>query len=74
MLMQAWQPDIALRGKLDLEASAVLDATHVELTSASWMAEPLEVQTSQWNIAEPRMKGEFSGRIDSQNITRTRNR
>lgn len=70
MLMQAWQPDINLRGKLDLEASAVLDATHVELTSATWMAEPLEVQTSQWNIAEPRMKGEFNGRIDSQNITR----
>jgi hypothetical protein len=70
MLMQAWQPDIALRGKLDLEASAVLDASHIELTTATWMAEPLEVQTSQFNIAEPRMKGEFQGRIDSQNITR----
>lgn len=70
MWMQAWQPDIALRGKLDLEASAVLDAKHIELTTATWMAEPLEVQTSQFNIAEPRMKGEFKGRIDSQNITR----
>lgn len=70
MLMQLWQPDIALHGKLDLEAAAVLDATHIELTSATWMAEPLEVHTSQWNIAEPRMKGEFKGRIDSQNVTR----
>ena len=69
-LMQAWQPDIAMRGKLDLEASAVVDASHIELTKANWMAEPLEVQTSQWNIAEPRMKGEFQGRVDSQNLTR----
>lgn len=69
-LMQAWQPEIAMRGKLDLEASAVVDASHIELTKANWMAEPLEVQTSQWNIAEPRMKGEFQGRVDSQNLTR----
>jgi translocation and assembly module TamB len=70
LLWQSWQPDIAFRGKLDLEASALVDATHVELTKATWMAEPLEIQTSQWNIAEPRMKGEFQGRIDSQNVTR----
>lgn len=70
MLLQTWSPDIALRGKLDLEATAVVDASHIELTKASWMAEPLEIRTPQFNIAEPRMKGEFQGRVDSQNITR----
>jgi hypothetical protein len=70
MLWNTWQPDIALRGKLDFEAAALVDASHVEVTKANWMAEPLEVQTSQWKIAEPQMKGEFQGRIDSQNLTR----
>ena len=62
---------VDLNGKLQLAASGRIDLEHVEILSANWSGQPIQVITPQLSFAEPRVVGNFQGRFDSSNLTRT---
>ncbi|MFK7738530.1 MAG: hypothetical protein AB8B50_21065 [Pirellulaceae bacterium] len=63
---------IEISGNLQLAASGLLGREHVELTSANWNGQPIQVFTPQLSFVEPRMVGKFKGHFDSRDMTRTR--
>lgn len=63
-------PGIVLGGKCELDARGALDLTHIEVTQANFVMQPFTVRSGETTFQEPRMVGNFKGRIDSQNITR----
>jgi translocation and assembly module TamB len=62
---------IEVSGNLQLAASGSVGREHVELTSANWNGQPIQVFTPQLSFIEPRMVGKFKGHFDSRDVTRT---
>lgn len=63
-------PGISVGGRCDVTVKGQLDLTHVEITEAQWNAEPFTVKGSGFAISEPKMQGDFAGRVDSQALSR----
>ena len=63
-------PGIKLGGKCELDARGALDINHLEVTQASFVTEPFMVKSGDTVFRESRLVGNFTGRIDSQNIGR----
>ena len=63
-------PGMTLGGKCELEARGALDVNHVEVTQANFVTEPFILKSGETVLRESRMVGNFTGRIDSQNIGR----
>jgi len=63
-------PGIRLGGKCELEARGAMDINHIEVTKANFVTEPFMVTSGETVFREPRMVGNFAGRIDSQSIGR----
>ncbi|MBX3421461.1 MAG: hypothetical protein KF752_07890 [Pirellulaceae bacterium] len=63
-------PDIDVQGTMRLAASGKLDRQHVELLQANWDMEPVQFRMSDMALAEPKMIGNFKGRVDTADLTR----
>ena len=63
-------PGVILGGKCELDARGALDINHIEVTQANFVTEPFLVKSGETTFQESRLVGNFSGRVDSQNITR----
>lgn len=63
-------PGVQLGGHCELEARGAVDMVHLEVTQANWTTEPFVVNASGTNIREAQLVGNFTGRVDTQNITR----
>ncbi len=63
-------PGIKLGGKCELDARGALDISHLEVTQANFVTEPFMVKSGDTLFRESRLVGNFTGRIDSQNIGR----
>lgn len=63
-------PEVDVRGNLQLVANGLIDLHHVELLSANWGSKPIEVHTPTVSFAEPQMVGKFTGRVDTNDLTR----
>lgn len=63
--------EMSVNGKLQLAANGLLDMQHLELHAANWNGEPIQVVTPQLSFSEPRVVGNFKGRIDTNALTRT---
>ena len=69
-LFTGMDPGVQLGGKCQLEARGALDITHLEVTQANFVTEPFTLKSGETAFRESRMVGNFTGRIDSQNIGR----
>ena len=63
-------PGVQVGGQCELDASGVIDATHVQLTKASLNATEFNVQSGTSRYFEPQLIGNFEGRIDTQDLTK----
>ena len=65
------QPEVDVSGFIQLAASGAMNLGHVEITSANWNGQPVQVMTPQMSFIEPSVVGSFKGRVDSSDLTRT---
>lgn len=63
-------PEMSLAGTASLALSGRMDLGHVEVLQANWRAQPLRVQSPQFNLAETQMVGNFRGLIDTTDLSR----
>ena len=59
---------LELGGQCDLDAKGVVDASHVEVASASFQAKDFFVQSGGTKFYEPNVVGNFQGRVSSDDI------
>ena len=63
-------PGVQIGGNCELDASGVIDMTHVELTKATLNASDFNVQSGTTRYFEPQLLANFDGRIDTQDLTK----
>ena len=63
-------PGITLGGNCQLDAVGALDMNHIEVTQANFVTEPFLVKSGDTSFRESQLVGNFTGRVDSQNIGR----
>lgn len=63
-------PDVDVHGNIQLAVSGRMDTSHVEVLQANWESTPVALRTADFAFAEPRMVGNFKGRIDTTDLTR----
>ena len=70
MAFQALPTDLVLGGSVSLGVEGRLDMQHAEVLQATWRMEPFELSSSQVQVAESQMVGNFKGRVDTSDIAR----
>lgn len=68
MAFQALPADLVLGGNVKLGLDGRLDMQHAEVLQATWEMEPFELSTSQVQVVESKMQGNFKGRVDTSSI------
>jgi translocation and assembly module TamB len=78
--MNAWQkrgqivagidPGLTIEGRCDLKATGAIDTKHVEITTASFSAQPLTLRGEGFAMRESRVEGSFNGRFDSSDVAK----
>lgn len=63
-------PDVDASGKIQLAVSGKIDLAHVEVLQANWDAEPVHFRYADLAMSEPKMVGNFKGRVDTNDLTR----
>ena len=63
-------PEMDIQGQIQMAVSGRLDTSHVEVLQANWDSKPVSVRTADFAMAEPRLIGNFKGRIDTADLTR----
>ncbi len=63
-------PGVYLGGNCNLEAKGMIDASHMELTSASMSTKDFLVQSGATKFSEPDLVATFKGRVDTKDIAR----
>ena len=63
-------PDVDVQGAIQLAVSGRIDLEHAEILQANWDTEPLRLRVADFALAEPKMVGNFKGRIDTNDLTR----
>lgn len=69
MAFQALPADLTLGGNVSLGAGGRLDMQHAEILQATWRMQPFELSSSQVQVSESQMEGNFKGRVDTSNIS-----
>ncbi len=69
MAFQALPADLVLGGNVNLGVEGRLDMQHAEILQATWRMQPFELSSSQVQISESQMAGNFKGRVDSSSIS-----
>lgn len=59
---------VDISGNINLAVGGRLDMQHVEVSSANWNAEPLQISTEQMSFSENRMIGSFKGLVDTNDF------
>ena len=70
MAFQVLPTDLVLGGSVSLGVEGRLDMQHAEVLQATWRMEPFELSSSQVQVAESQMVGNFKGRVDTSDIAR----
>lgn len=65
---QALPDDLVLGGNVNLGVEGRLDLQHAEVMQANWRMQPFELSSSQVQVSESQMVGNFKGRVDTSNI------
>ncbi|MFN9914772.1 MAG: hypothetical protein ACK53L_19440, partial [Pirellulaceae bacterium] len=53
-----------------MKASGAIDTQHLEITAASFSAQPFGVNSQGFRMQEARVEGAFAGRFDSSDVAR----
>ncbi len=69
MAFQALPADMVLGGNVSLGVEGRLDMRHAEVLQATWRTQPFELSSSQVQVSESQMAGNFKGRVDTSNIS-----
>lgn len=70
MAFQALPSDLTLGGNVNLGVEGRVDMQHAEVLQATWRMQPFALSTSQVQVSEPQMVGNFKGRVDTSDIAR----
>jgi translocation and assembly module TamB len=70
MAFQALPADLVLGGNVNLGVEGRLDMQHAEVLQATWRMQPFELSSSQVQVSESQMVGNFKGRVDTSDIAR----
>ncbi|MDZ4847661.1 MAG: hypothetical protein SGI77_00060 [Pirellulaceae bacterium] len=69
-LLASFDPGMSLEGRCELQANGAIDMQHLEITGATFSAQPLTVSSPSFRVREARVEGTFSGRVDTNDIAR----
>lgn len=69
-LLASFDPGMSVDGRCELNANGAIDMQHVEITAATFSAQPFAINSPSFRIRESRVEGSFAGRVDTNDIAR----
>jgi hypothetical protein len=69
-LIAGQDPGFLVDGRCEMKASGAIDTQHLEITAASFSAQPFGVNSQGFRMQEARVEGAFAGRFDSSDVAR----
>ena len=69
-MLASFDPGMNIEGRCELTAQGAIDMQHVEITAATFNAQPLAINSPSFRIRETRVEGSFVGRMDTSDIAR----